>query len=218
MSTTTPAKLAAAYGYMPPDPTWQYDETRDFVPMLMWGKDHWSTFAYVECRIVDHAGMLEHDHMRTDADRHPLLMSAKRRALTANLTDKEYPTRLKATAVPDADGHFGIVVLPDHDDYDCLEDAIAAGLLTVVMPTADSSVFRDARGHVVHEVTGNTPIEPSFVTGMTEVDLMAKASWKLTELGQRVAGELRAHKGNRGNFHSFVPSVLTDNRKNTANA
>lgn len=218
MSTTTPAKLAAAYGYMAPDPTWQYDETRDFVPVLMWGKDHWSTFAYVETRIVDYAGMLDHDHMRTDADRHPLLMSAKRRALTANLTGPKYPTKLKATAVPDADGHYSMVALPDHDDYDCLEDAIAAGLLIVVTPTSDGSVYRDAHGHIVREVAGNTPIEVGFVTGMTEVDLMAKASWKLTDMGQQVAGELRAHKGNGGNFHGFVPSIVTDAEKDTADA
>ena len=30
------------------------------------GKDHWSTFAYVETRCVDHGGVLHHPHMRDD--------------------------------------------------------------------------------------------------------------------------------------------------------
>jgi hypothetical protein len=41
------------------------------VPMEQWGKDHWSTFAYVECRTVDHSGRLASQHLRQDGDRYP---------------------------------------------------------------------------------------------------------------------------------------------------
>lgn len=220
MSTTTPAKLAAALGYDAPDPSWQFDEDRANVPIYLFGKDHWSTYAYVETRIVDYAGLLNHDHMRTDADRHPLMMGHKRtmaRGAAQNNTRK-HPTRLKARTAPDSDGKFGSVELPDHDDYDCLEDLVAAGLVEIAMPKADGEVYRDANGKVVRDVAGNTPIEPGFVTGLTEIDLMAKASRKLTPLGQQVAGELRAHKGSGGNFHSFVPSFLAARARETVDA
>lgn len=75
-----------------------------------WGRDHWSTFAYVETRVVDHEGVLNLEHMRVDVYRHPLL------ANTASSSDfgggsRRYPTRLK-----------GGELLDNHDDHDCAED------------------------------------------------------------------------------------------------
>ena len=29
-----------------------------------WGKDHWSLLAYIECRCVDHKGILDKNHLR----------------------------------------------------------------------------------------------------------------------------------------------------------
>ena len=45
------------------------------VPMDRWGKDHWSTFMYVETRCVDHGGKLNHSHMREDGIQHPTCLS-----------------------------------------------------------------------------------------------------------------------------------------------
>ena len=42
-------------------------------PLENWGKDHWSLFAYVETRVTDYKGTLDHNHLRP----------------------REYPTRLK---------------------------------------------------------------------------------------------------------------------------
>lgn len=72
------------------------------VPMHLWGKDHWSTFGYAECRLVDNKGTINAAHMRGSAPGH----------------DGGYPTRLA-----------GGVELPDHSDYDCLFDAEEAGLI-----------------------------------------------------------------------------------------
>jgi len=74
------------------------------VPIHLWGKGHWSTFGYAECRLVDNKGTINHAHMRGSAPGH----------------DDGYPTRL-----------IGGVELPDHSDYDCLFDAEAAGLLVL---------------------------------------------------------------------------------------
>lgn len=71
-----------------------------FIPMDKWGKDHWSTLAYVETRIVDHHGKLKEPNMRG--------------------RDPKYPTRLN-------DG----TEVHMHSDYDCVEDMIFAGVITV---------------------------------------------------------------------------------------
>lgn len=208
MTDTSLAAVAQALGYNAPAPTWQIDESRTPLNPALFGKDHWSTLAYIETRIVDYRGILSPDHMRTDADRHPFMQAAKTRqfGFPSGNTDK-YPTKIKASYEAGSDGKFGTLEIANHDDWDCIEDLIAAGLVTVQMPVADGAVFRDVTGKVVRERAGNTVIEPGFVTGLTEHDLMLRASFQLTDEGQRVAGELRAHKGNGGNFHSFVPST-----------
>jgi hypothetical protein len=103
-------------------------------------------------------------------------------------------------------GHAGHVEVLD-GDYDCLDDLIAAGLLSVAMPAVnDDGFFVDAHGRAIRWEGEAVPA--GFVSGMTECYLAQYARFSLTEKGQRVASELRAHKGNGGNFHSFVPSEV----------
>lgn len=83
---------------------------RDPVPPKFFGKDHWSTFAYLETRCVDYEGRPDNRHMRCDPRRHPGLSHIK--------WNGDYPTRL-----------FGMVELPKHDDWDCVDDLVAAGLM-----------------------------------------------------------------------------------------
>jgi hypothetical protein len=72
------------------------------VPIHLWGKDHWSTFGYAECRLVDNKGSINIQHMRGNhcGD------------------DAGHPTRLT-----------GGNTLSDHGDFDCLFDAEDAGLV-----------------------------------------------------------------------------------------
>ena len=74
------------------------------VPIHLWGKDHWSTFGYAECRLVDNKGSIDIQHMRGNhcGD------------------DAGHPTRLT-----------GGNDLPDHGDFDCLFDAEDAGLMVL---------------------------------------------------------------------------------------
>jgi len=88
------------------------------VPMALWGKDHFSTLAYLECRTVDHKGVPAKQHMRTDADRHPGL--AFRIFEDEHGNETKYPTRLTCG-----------VDLADHDDWDAMYDAEAVGLIEV---------------------------------------------------------------------------------------
>lgn len=94
------------------------------IPPERWGKDHWSTFAYVGTRCVDYKGVLDKSHMRTKRDKHPNLEGeSQKRFLSA---DKEYPTRLRNYFKDKTD------CVTDHDDWDCIEDMVAAGLLVKI--------------------------------------------------------------------------------------
>lgn len=89
------------------------------VPMDRWGRDHRTTLMYVEARCVDHRGRVKLANLRVDPDRHPMLMD---RRLQAHGSGKGYPTRLAG-----GEELFG------HDDWDCIEDAEALGLLRWTM-------------------------------------------------------------------------------------
>jgi hypothetical protein len=176
-----------------------------FVVIDKFGKDHWATFAYIETRTVDYLGVLEHDHMRCNEIRHPLMANAGKRGLVVGGTPgSAYATRLKKTTR--VSGQWESEELFDHDDYDCVNDLIAAGLLEVTMPGVNGDgVYVDARGRII-KYEGER-LHESFITGLGEAHLAQFATFRLTDLGLVVASQLRAHKGDGGNFHGFVPVI-----------
>lgn len=204
----TVSDLLASFGHEPPAPSWDLRNEKP-VPMRRWGEDHWTTFAYVETRWVDHRGMLSHDQMRCDRQRHPMFYSAKRRPimLGTDADGAKCPTRLN-TETPGGDGRWGAVELPGHDDYDCLDDLIREGLIEVIMPRLrepHGDIFLDARGRPVPGPDREI-ISTELVTGLTEMWLMTAASFALTDRGQVIARELRAHLAATRNSHQFMPS------------
>jgi hypothetical protein len=80
------------------------------IPIENWGRDHWSTFAYIETRIVDHKDVPQLEHMRCNNQIHGQL--GHRGGCSSR-----YPTKLREGEAT------------DHDDWSCLDDAEAAGLL-----------------------------------------------------------------------------------------
>ncbi len=126
------------------------DEPR--IPIEKWGSDHWSTFAYIETRCVDHKGVPDVRHMRCDQKLHPQFSHA------GCDNGKTYPTRYKGGE------------LADHDDWSCMDDCELLGLI-------------ENRGTGLHRV------------------------YKLTALGKLVAGQLRSHKMNDGNWATFTPTI-----------
>jgi hypothetical protein len=189
---------------------WEFDGIEP-VPMNRWGKDHWTTFAYVEDAWVNHSGLLDHDRLRCDRSRHPMFYASKRmmlRAGSGSADGSRYATRLKTEELGD-NGLYGAVDLFGHDDYDCLNDAIVAGLIEVRMPEPREphhDVYLDARGKVAR-IPGGEAIEGGPMTGLRQLWLMTAASFRLTELGQDVARELRAFWAAGNNSHQFVPSA-----------
>lgn len=102
------------------------------VPMHLWGRDHWTTFAYAASVATSGKREIDKDKMRTDRGRHPH-GTGRRSAAFATSDGADYPTRLR-----------GGQELRDHDDWDCLEDAVAAGLLSWGTWTVPFVVLTDA--------------------------------------------------------------------------
>ena len=139
-------------------------EGSDYVPIARWGQDHWSTFAYLETRAVDGKGIIDNRKMRCNTRLHRHFADFD--PFTKELHDgSRYPTRLK-------DGE-----IERHDDWSCLEDMVAAGLIT-------------AQWRVRHAgaAFGNS-----------------QARVALTATGQALAAQLRAHKANGGKWPNFTP-------------
>lgn len=92
---------------------------REPVPREVWGKDHWSTLAYLETRCVDGGGLqIVSDPRMRARRRHFRLLQEFRYSQQAMCMDTTNGTRC-------CNG----VVLSDHDDWDCVTDFSAEGLL-----------------------------------------------------------------------------------------
>jgi hypothetical protein len=148
------------------------------IPIEKWGHDHWSTLAYIECRCVDHGGKLRNANMRTDYQRHPLLLD---RCGLGDPRGAKYPTRL-------ADGSEQA----NHDDWDCLNDMAAAGLLTVLRPSDP-------------ELWDVEPGKRGRMSGFMEQPLPLEVVVSLTPLGHFVASRLRRHRAETGRYKDFDP-------------
>lgn len=146
------------------------------IPPVQFGKDHYSTLAYIETRIMDHRGRLHHEHMRCDYWRHRVLYEEKRNTIArgemAGMVTRTETGRLVFAGPMKRYPTFlaGGVEQDHHDDYDCLLDLIAAGWLT-----ADT----------------DDPLDP-------------EAAYTLTPTGRTVANALREHKGNGGKWATFT--------------
>lgn len=88
------------------------------IPMSKWGRDHWSTFAFVCATVVGRDGDPDRDKMRCDADRHPGLFGPHQLRLGSASLKTKHPTRL-------LDGK----VAKNHDDWDCVDDFEAEKLI-----------------------------------------------------------------------------------------
>lgn len=102
------------------------------IPIEEWGKDHWSTFAYLETCVVDQQP-LSRDRLRCNSERRPHLMgpTVVRFGMSEiNRWKPEWGTKLKGYFTPE--GNDKSRQLSDHDDWDCLEDMEAAGLIEIM--------------------------------------------------------------------------------------
>lgn len=89
------------------------------IPIEQFGRDHWLLLLYLETLAVDHPGDTpDPKRMRSNPETHPELNQQR----PAPLQGRWMPTYITQLAA----GHTA----PDgHDDYDCMDDLEAAGLI-----------------------------------------------------------------------------------------
>ena len=93
------------------------------ISMDRWGRDHWSTLAFIETLCVDYGGRLDNQRRRS-LRCNPATHPGHGYSADGEVQWRpEYGTRLK--------GYFENkkLQLPCHDDFDCAEDCEVAGLL-----------------------------------------------------------------------------------------
>lgn len=98
-----------------------------------WGKDHFSTLVYIETRCVDYKGVPSLDHLRCNPARHQHYGGRAAR-LVGTMERRDEPWK------------YGSVVrggsrIPEHDDWDVIEDLVRAELLLNV-GTGANPVFK----------------------------------------------------------------------------
>lgn len=143
------------------------------VPIELWGSDHYDTIAYVEARVVDHGGVLAHPNMRTDAGRHPRFYKPLGMIGSSAADGSGYPTRL-----------INDQTREHHDDWDCLFDMEAEGLVVLVNNRAPEywEVEPGRRGPL-RSPTSSGPIP--------RLGSLPAQKVQLTERGSELAAKLR---------------------------
>ena len=145
---------------------WPYEpDGDDYISMERWGHDHWSVLGYLETRIVDNHGVIRNQQMRCTTRLH--------RAFAHAVDGAAHPTRLREG------------VVENHDDWSCLEDMVAAGLVVAEFRQMNNVFFGSSEARV-----------------------------RFTPLGQQIALQLRAHKQDGGDWRDFVPGVSVQEQTN----
>lgn len=153
------------------------------VPMDLWRKDHWSLLTYVETVMVEHQGRFQvgwDPRLRQGARHYDVMWAHCPRPLRAKPDSSEASGAVRGLVMNPEHGTRinGSVTLSGHDDWDCLRDFAAAGLL------------EDEGGQAVTE----RAVEPEAIL-------------RLSPHGRRLVDALRAHKASRGGtFSTFRPA------------
>lgn len=90
----------------------------DVISPERWGRDHYSTLAYLGHVYHTHDGQIDRDKMRCKPSRRHMAGPTMAMLIAVHPADERYPTTLQ-----------GGQTLDDHDDYDCAYDLVAGGML-----------------------------------------------------------------------------------------
>jgi len=94
---------------------------QELICLNQFGKDHWSLLIYVEYRAINHKGALDMKHLRI---KNPAILNG----MIPQQWKPEWGTRLYGYWNKDGSANQQLK-LPDHDNYDCLDDLENADLV-----------------------------------------------------------------------------------------
>ncbi len=156
------------------------------IPISLWGKDHWSTLAYVETVMVEHQGRFQvgwDPRLRQRSDRFSTFWRDLPQPLRSRSDSSEASGPIRGVAMTENHGtrlNDGRM-LARHDDWDCIEDMVAAGLL-------------------IDEATGESErVEPG-------------RTFTLSTFGRNMCSALRAHKASPGGRFATFREDFSDVR------
>lgn len=134
--------------------------TTDPIPMEQWSRDHWSLFLYVETRVVDHNGTLDHRYMR--------------KAKLDPRTNDKNPTLLKE------DTEAWLTEDMWHDDFACLDDLESAGLIintgSALIPLLVLTEYGWVLSHLLRRNRADKRLDKDFMPPAREEDMKTDVS------------------------------------------
>ena len=152
------------------------DELDQFgVQIERWGKDHWSTLAYIESICVDSmngVGRVGRCKVQTNIDRHPEYAHMSVTPVGSQLDGAKFGIRLADSTLPG----------PAYDEWDCIED-----------------------------------FENNFL--VVDVGFTSEPAYRMTRLGNLVAGKVRAHWACSGGNYADIrvtPAEIETMKKQVA--
>jgi hypothetical protein len=132
------AVLATLYATAQPAAPKVFSED-DYIPASHWGRDHWTTLAYIETVMTDLAGFQVGSDARMKSNRRNFRIMQRdcpkpKRASNSGLAmalvmEPQHATKLK-------DGQQ----VPNHDDWACVQDMAAEGLFVQSADTVEPGV------------------------------------------------------------------------------
>lgn len=112
-----------------------------YISIEQFGKDHWSTLAFVETRCVDYKGVLDKDKMRCNLNKHATFAGPRQQNSLIMNWQESWGTCLK-------DG----TILSEHDDWDCLIDLAKANLVEIIDIDEGNICLTEAGRNVTHQL------------------------------------------------------------------
>ncbi len=167
------------------------------IPLELWGRDHWSTFRYIETRIVSYKGCPAMQQMRCFSGRalRPGADHGGHSHIPAFM--KDYPTRLVVRDANDSTKVAGRINLNGHDDWDCADDAVSAKLLV-------------SHGTGLHPVFALTDYGWEVIKAITEADgafMTVKMPDRALFDEDGMAATVKAKKPKRANASRLKPKA-----------
>jgi len=155
---------------------------QDFIPMEVWGRDHWSLLGYINHHMVDvacfHVGF--DPHMRQNRYNYMGLLNSCHNPKRSGWNKRSKDVQSQISMVMKSEHGSRLnngEYIPNHDDWCCVQDM------------ADAGLFKNKKAD----------------------DIQPKNKLMFSEKGNEIVNQLLIHKRNGGSFADFKPRLQEKN-------